>query len=124
MAVDLPFDTVSAVVADTREVVVERETRRHPVEAVGQAVEAPEQTAAPEGLVLLADGAMIHTEAAWHDAQGGVCPPLVRTGPTTLTPQGPADMVWGLSPGPPSGPGSMPMPSAPGSRLPAASSSP
>lgn len=107
LAVDLPFDAVSAVVAETLGVAVDGETIRRTVEAVGQAVEAaehaaavaprpPRGTAAPEGVLLLADGAMIHTDAAWHEAKVGVCQPLVRTGPTTFTSQGPADYCVGF----------------------------
>jgi hypothetical protein len=107
LAVDLPFDPVSAVIAATLGVAVDGETIRRTVEAVGQAVEAAEQAAAaaprpsrsaaaPDGIVLLADGAMIHTDDAWHEAKVGVCQPLARTGPTTVAPQGAADYCVGF----------------------------
>ena len=106
-AIDLPFDAVGAVVAATLGVTVDGETIRRAVEAVGQVAEAADQAAAaapvpppaaaaPAGLVIAVDGAMVHTEGAWHEAKVGVCHPLGRTGPTTVAPHGAPDYCVGL----------------------------
>jgi hypothetical protein len=106
LVVELPFDRAAAMAQELRGVAVDGETLRRLAEGVGQVAETTEQTAqaavaaghVPEptgpglaGLLVALDGAMVHTDGAWHEVQVGVCQALEPRPVDGWEPVGPPD---------------------------------
>jgi hypothetical protein len=91
LVVELPFDQAATLAQELLGVAVDGDTLRRLAEGVGQVAELTEQAAqatvaagsvpaptgpGPTGLLVALDGAMVHTDGAWHEVQVGVCQAL------------------------------------------------